>query len=48
MKQIKVIKVDGVTVVQLWVNGRLYTEVDLYSQYTKKQAISDLLSLPIN
>ena len=48
MKQIKVIKVDGITVVQLWVNGRLYTEVDLYNGYSKKEAISDLLTLETN
>jgi hypothetical protein len=47
MKKVKFIKVDGVTVAQLYVNGVFYTEIDLYSGYTRKQAQKDLLSITI-
>jgi hypothetical protein len=46
-KQVKFIQVDGITVAQLYVNGRLYTEVDLHSGYTKAEATKDLMSISI-
>ena len=47
-KQVKFIKVDGITVAQLYVNGRLYTEIDLYSGYSKSEAIKDLMLIGTN
>ena len=47
MKKVKFIKVDGITVAQLYVNGVFYTEIDLYSGYSKQQAKKDLLSIEI-
>lgn len=45
IKSIKIVKVDGITVVQLFVNGNFKTEVDVTSQYSKKQAIEDLMNM---
>ena len=47
-KQVKFIKVDGITVAQLYVNGRLYTEIDLHSGYSKSEATKDLMSIGTN
>lgn len=47
-KQVKFIKVDGITVAQLHVNGKLYTEVDLHSGYSKAEATKDLMSIMVN
>lgn len=44
-KQVKFKKVDGITVAQLWINGRYYTEIDLHSGYTRSQATKDLMSI---
>jgi hypothetical protein len=45
MKQIKTTKVEGVTVVQLFVNGIWKNEVELFSQFSKKDAIAFLMSI---
>ena len=47
MKKIKFIKVDGITVAQLFINGQFYTEIDLHSGYSKNEAKKDLLSIEI-
>ena len=46
-KQVKFIKVDGVTVAQLYINGKFHTEIDLYTGYSREQAKRDLLSIKV-
>lgn len=47
-KQVKFIKVDGITVAQLYVDGRFYTEIDLHSGYSKPEARKGLMSIKTN
>ena len=45
MKQIKTVKVDGITTLQLFTNGKFIAEVELSSQFKKQDAVAYLKSL---